>query len=421
MKDLKTIILAAGKGTRFKSDLPKVLHCVAGRPAIDHVLDVAKALGSLRTYVVVGHKANEVRKVIGSRAEVVIQKRLLGTADAVRSCAPHFRQARGTVLVMCGDTPLLDKAVVRRLVQAHHKAKAACTVLSAVLSEPHGYGRIIRDASGSFVAIREEKDASPSEKMVREINTGVYCFDAALLFSSISKIRVNPKKKEFYLTDIIELFLSRHRTVRAVVTEDWTANIGINTRADLALCERICRERILKKLMSCGVTIVDPATTYVEQDVRIGRDTIIYPCSYIHRDVQVGKGCSIGPFARLRPGTRLGAGVAVGNFTEVSRSTLGPGVTMKHFSFLGDARVGAGSNIGCGTVTANYDGKNKNRTVIGPKAFIGSDAVIVAPARIGAGAVLGAGSVLTANRSVPPGGVAVGVPARTIKRVKKNG
>jgi bifunctional UDP-N-acetylglucosamine pyrophosphorylase / glucosamine-1-phosphate N-acetyltransferase len=420
MAKIQAIILAAGKGTRFKSERPKVLHSVAGRPALHYVLDVAESLGSLKTYVVVGHKADLVRRSVGNRAEVVIQKQLLGTADAVRSCASYFRNAGGHVVVMCGDTPLLDKAIVRQLIRTHEKGKAACTVLTAILEDSFGYGRIIRDVRGDFTAIREEKDASSQEREIREINTGVYCFDAKKLFSVIGKIRKNPRKKEFYLTDIIGLFLTRGAKVATFVTEDWTANLGINTRADLALCERIQREKILRRLMAGGVTIVDPATTYVENDVSIGGDTVIYPCSYIHQGVRIGRNCSVGPFARLRPGTILKDGVQIGNFAEVSRSTLHKGVMMKHMSFLGDATVGAGSNIGCGAVTANYDGRNKNRTLIGCKAFIGSDAVMVAPVRIGNKAVLGAGSVLTAGKEIPAGGVALGVPARTIRKVKRS-
>jgi len=419
MSELKTIILAAGKGTRFKSDTPKVLHCVAGRPALLYVLDVAEALGSLKTYVVVGHEAKLVGKAVGERARIVVQKKLLGTADAVRTCKAEFRNARGTVLVMCGDTPLLDQNVVKMLVRAHARAKAACTVLSANLEDPGEYGRIIRDHSGEFVAIREHKDATPEEKKVPEINTGVYCFNAKLLFGSIGRIPVNPKKKEFYLTDIVELFCRKGFKVQAVATDDWTATLGINTRKDLALAEALKREKILLQMMSNGVTIMDPATTYVEEEVSIGRDTIIYPCTYIHGGVRVGKHCSIGPFARLRPGTKLADHVSIGNFAEVSRSTVGAGVNMRHFSFLGDTTVGARSNIGCGSVTANYDGKTKNKTVIGKKAFIGCDAVLVAPVTVGDGAVVGAGSVVTRGRNVPSYSVAVGIPAKVIKRVKK--
>jgi bifunctional UDP-N-acetylglucosamine pyrophosphorylase/glucosamine-1-phosphate N-acetyltransferase len=417
MKSLKTIILAAGKGTRFKSETPKVLHELWGRPVIDYVLDVAQAIGSLKNYVVIGYKAEAVAEAVKTRATSVLQKDQLGTAHAVRCCASQFRGYHGDVLVMCGDTPLLDKMIVRSLVSRHRKSKAACTFLTARISNPHGYGRIIRGAHGKVSAIREEKDASGEEKRIHEINVGVYCFNATLLFGSIGSIRQNAKKKEFYLTDIVELFLARGKKVETVVTDDWTANLGINTRADLALAGAVSREKILKDMMLSGVTIVDPATTYIEPGVRIGTDTVIHPCTYIHHDVRIGKDCSVGPFARLRPGTALADGVTVGNFVELSRSKLASGVTMKHFSFLGDAEVGSGSNIGCGTVTANYDGKNKNKTTIGRRAFIGCNTVLVAPVKVGDGARTGAGSVVARGKDIPAGMLAVGVPARVVKKV----
>jgi bifunctional UDP-N-acetylglucosamine pyrophosphorylase / glucosamine-1-phosphate N-acetyltransferase len=230
--------------------------------------------------------------------------------------------------------------------------------------------------------------------------------------------RVNRKKKEFYLTNIVELFWKKGRKVGVVTTDDWTATLGINTREDLALAEALKREKILRRLMDSGVTIMDPLTTYVEDGASVGRDTVIFPCTYIHAGVRVGKHCSVGPFARLRPGTTLADHVSIGNFAELSRSRLAEGVTMKHFSFLGDAVVGRKANIGCGAVTANYDGKNKNKTLIGPKAFIGCDAVMVARVKVGQGASVGAGSVVTAGKDVPPHGVVVGIPARLIKKLR---
>ncbi|MFH0754066.1 MAG: NTP transferase domain-containing protein [Candidatus Omnitrophota bacterium] len=417
MKELRTIILAAGKGTRFKSETPKVLHLLAGRPVLHYVLDVAEAVGSLRTYVVVGHRADLVGEAVAGRAAVIVQPEQLGTAHAVRCCAAQFKDVDGDVLVMCGDTPLLDRAVIRKLLARHRKGAHVCTVLTAVLGDACGYGRIIRDAQGNFTAIREQKDCSVEESRLREINTGVYCFNVRALFASIQDIKRNEKKKEFYLTDAIELFLARGAKVGAYVTEDGTANLGLNTRADLALAEKIKREKILARLMDQGVTIVDPATTYIEDGVVIGQDSIIYPCTYIHSGVRIGRNCSVGPFARLREGTSLGNDVTLGNFGEVSRSVLADGVTMKHFGFLGDARVGADANIGAGAVTANYDGKNKNKTMIGRKAFIGCDAILVAPVTVGDGAVAGAGSVVT-RKGIPAGMIGVGIPARVIKKVR---
>ncbi|MBF0619082.1 MAG: bifunctional N-acetylglucosamine-1-phosphate uridyltransferase/glucosamine-1-phosphate acetyltransferase [Candidatus Omnitrophica bacterium] len=419
MAQLKTIILAAGKGTRFKSDTPKVLHLLAGKPVLNYVLDVAENLSSLKTYVVVGHQAERVAQLVGARAVIVEQKEQLGTAHAVQMCMRHLKGFRGDVLVMCGDTPLLDKGLLRQLLTRHARTKSVGTVLTANIQDPSGYGRIMRDAKGAFIAIREEKDASADEKKIHEINTGVYCFKADALLKFITRVRRNENKKEFYLTDTIELFLANGLKVETLVTNDWTVNLGLNTRADLALAEAILREKILKRLMADGVTITDPATTYVENGVTIGQDTVIYPCTYIHHGVRIGKNCSVGPFARLRPGTVLGNGVAVGNFAEISRSQLADGVTMKHFSFLGDARVGAEANIGCGTVTANYDGKNKNVTKIGKGAFIGCDTILVAPVEVGDGAMAGAGSVVARGRNIPAGMLAVGMPARVIKKVNK--
>ncbi len=411
--DTRAIILAAGKGTRMKSDLSKVLHPVCGRPVIDYVLDVTR---SLKTYIVVGHGAEQVKKAVGAGYEYVLQDRLLGTGDAVKRVEPFLKSFSGTVLVLCGDTPLLEKPIVSKLMSAHKRTKAAVTVLTAVIGDPASYGRILRDAPGNFVAIREYKDASEGERAINEINVGMYCFDAKKLFAALKQVKMNPLKKEFYLTDVVELLLAKGERVGTVVSEDETLAFGVNTREDLAQAEGIIRKRILKQLMEDGVSIIDPATTYVEAGVTIGQDTVIYPCTFIHGNVKIGKNCSIGPFARIRPGTRIGNNSAVGNFAEVSRTTLGNNVMMKHFSFLGDAKVGNDVNIGAGTVTANYDGKDKNTTVISDGAFIGSDSILVAPVSIGRKAMVGAGAVVTKGTQVPAGNIAVGVPARIIKK-----
>ncbi|OGX06526.1 MAG: hypothetical protein A2Z88_04555 [Omnitrophica WOR_2 bacterium GWA2_47_8] len=418
MKDLKTIILAAGKGTRMRSGLPKVLHPICGQAMIQYVLDLSRRVGSLKTYAVLGHKYQEVKAYLGKNAEIVLQKKLLGTADAVKYTERYLKNHKGHVLILCGDTPLLREETVKRLLRKHRASNAACTLLTAVVHEPFGYGRIIKGEHGEVLAVREEKDASDFERNIAEINVGVYCFKAPELFKALKLVKANPKKKEFYLTDIIEIFREQNLEVVAVEAEDAREGLGVNSREDLAFAESVHRGRILKRLMDAGVTIVAPQTTYIDSDVKIGQDTVIKPFTVIEQNVRIGKNCSIGPFARIRPGTRIADAVEIGNFTEVSRSRLDKRTVMKHFSFLGDARVGSSVNIGAGTVTANYDGQNKNVTQISSNAFIGSDSILVAPVRIGKGATTAAGAVVVKNTRVPDGGLVMGIPARIIKRKK---
>lgn len=402
----------------MKSGIPKVLHPVCGKPIIQYVLDIVKGLGSLKTYVVLGHKSKTVTDALTDDVVAVEQPKLLGTADAVRRAENYFRSYRGDVLILCGDTPLLDKATVKQVVQKHKKLKAVCTFLTAVVHNPKGYGRIIRDESGAAVAIREDKDTAGYERDIAEINVGVYCCQSTELFKALREIKINKKKKEFYLTDIIELFCEKGLKIATVETEDPLEGLGINTREDLAAAEGILRRKILKDFMLQGVTIVDPGTTYIDANAKIGVDTVIQPFTFIERDVCVGSHCRIGPFARLRSGTKIDDKVEIGNFTEISRTKIGRNTFMKHFSYLGDSFVGADVNIGAGVVTANFDGHQKNITKISDGAFIGSDAVLVAPVKVGKKAVVGAGSVVTRGKSVPDGSVVVGVPARIISKGK---
>ncbi len=416
-RSVKVIILAAGKGVRMKSDLPKVLHPICGKPLIQYVVDIARAIGSLKIVVVLGHQGNEVRQILSKGVSIVRQKQLLGTADAVRTVLAQEKFSKNhDILILCGDTPLLKVETIRRLLAIHHSTKPACSVLTAHLSQPQGYGRIIRDSQGNILAIREERDASPEEKGVREINTGVYCFESQVLRSEVKKIRLNPTKKEFYLTDIVGNLVAQGLRVSTFSTQDPQEGLGINTREELSCVESIMRQRILSRHMHEGVGILDPLTTYIADQVEIGQDTLIKPFTVIESDVRIGRRCVIGPFAHLRPGVRIGNETEIGNFAEVSRSSLGAGVRMKHFSFLGDATVEDHVNIGAGVVTANYDGKSKNKTRIKEGAFVGSDSILVAPLTIGKKAVIGAGSVVPKGKDVPDGKMAVGVPARILSR-----
>ncbi|MBI5416324.1 MAG: NTP transferase domain-containing protein, partial [Candidatus Omnitrophica bacterium] len=296
----------------MRSELPKVLHEVCGKPVVEYVVDVAQSVGSLKTYVVVGYKGKLVKARLGFGVVTVDQPRLAGTADAVRRVERHLKSYRGDVLILCGDTPLLNKTVVKDLVRKHKQTGAACTFLTAVVPDPRGYGRVIRDDRGVAVAIREEKDASENERGIAEINVGVYCVRSRELWKALRGVRLNPEKKEFYLTDIIDLFHQDGSRVETVSTEDPVEGLGVNTKEDLAVAERVIREKILNNFMRDGVTIVDPATTYIDADVKIGKDTRIRPFTVIEKDVRIGDRCVIGPFARLRPGTRIGNEVEVG-------------------------------------------------------------------------------------------------------------
>ncbi|MCK5178382.1 MAG: bifunctional UDP-N-acetylglucosamine diphosphorylase/glucosamine-1-phosphate N-acetyltransferase GlmU, partial [Candidatus Omnitrophica bacterium] len=305
---------------------------------------------------------------------------------------------------------------VKRIVQKHKKSKTVCTFLTAVVHDPKGYGRIIRGNGGGVVAIREDKDAVGFERDIAEINVGVYCCESKELFNALKEIKMNKKKKEFYLTDIIEFFFEKGLKVATVETEDPFEGLGINTREDLAMAETILRQKILKDFMLQGVTIVDPSMTYIDVNAKIGYDTVIYPFTFIEADVRIGSNCQIGPFARIRSGTRIEKKVEIGNFTEVSRAKVGSGTFMKHFSFVGDSSIGENVNIGAGMVTANFDGQQKHPTKIADGAFIGSGAILVAPAKIGKKAVIGAGSVVPKGKTIPDGSVAVGVPAKIISK-----
>lgn len=419
MKDLQAIILAAGKGTRMKSKTPKVLHTICGRPLIQYVLDIIRSVGSLKTCVVLGHQNGKVREyLIEEKIQSVIQEKLRGTADAIKCAAKYFRGYNGDVLILSGDAPLLRKSTVKALIRKHKSTGADCTFLTAVVQDNHGYGRIIRGDNGRVFAIREENDATEYEKNIVEINVGTYCFKAAALFKNLDDIKINKKKREFYLTDIVEIFNEEGLKIETVEIEDAKEGLGVNSRIDLAISESVIRRRIVDDLMLKGITIVDPSTTFIYSDVKIDSDTIIHPFTVIEKNVHIGKACSIGPFAHLRPGTKIGSNVTVGNFAEVSRSSVGDRSLVKHFGFLGDAHVGKDVNIGAGVVTANYDGKQKNKTRIANKAFIGSDSVLVAPVQVGKSAITGAGCVVTKGSIVPERGVIVGVPGK-IKRKKK--
>ena len=416
MKNLVAVILAAGRGTRMKSSIPKVMHDILGKPMISYVIDLVNGLGADEIFVVAGYKKDLLKDALKG-VKVVVQKELLGSGDAVNAAGKALKGYSGDILVVCGDTPILERDVMRELVKKHERSSASATILTAELKNPSGYGRIARNANGAIERIIEDVEASIFEKVITEINVGAYCFKAKDLFGSLEEIKSDNKKKEYFLTDVIGVLHKKGKKVEFVsAPEDTRTIIGINSRRDLAEAVRILKDAVLESLMENGVTIVDPSTTVIEPGVEIGADSVIYPNTVIETGVKMGKSCKIGPFARIRGGVELADCVEVGNFVELVRTKVGQGTKIKHHTYLGDATLGKDVNIGAGTITANYDGKNKNKTVIEDKVFVGVGSILIAPLRIGEKAVVGAGCVIPKNRHVAPGSTVVGVPARVLKK-----
>lgn len=413
--NLAVVILAAGKSTRMKSETPKALHRICGRPMLGYVLDLAKSLKPQKVICVLGYKQEQVRALIPAAAEIVIQKSLRGTGDAVKCAYPKLKSFKGTVLVLYADNPLLKKETIKGLLKRHGENNADATLLTAEVEKPAGYGRILRDEYFSICQIREDKDADEFEQAIKEINTGIICFKSRKLFAALGKIKPNNRKNEYYLTDSIALIYKNKGLVDNLKISDVNEALGINSRMDLAHANKVKQAEINQALMKSGITIVDPASTFINFGSKIGRDSVIYPFTAIENDVKIGKQCSIGPFAHLRQGAVIGNNCLVGNFLEVVRSQIGAKTLIKHFSYIGDSKIGKSVNIGAGSVTANFDGKNKARTIIKDRAFIGSDTVLVAPVSVGRAAKTGAGSVILKNTRIADNAVVAGVPARRIK------
>ena len=430
MNQLGVILLAAGQGTRMKSAVPKVLHSLGGKALFLHVLENARRLDPAIIAIVVGHAARSVQDA-GPAKDInwAIQEEQLGTGHAVLCAQDKFHEFAGDILILSGDVPLIQEQTLRTMIEHQRSSRADLSFLTAQLDNPNGYGRILRDAEGAVTGIIEEKDATDEQRQISEINTGIYVVSSPFLFDALAAVKNHNQQKEYYLTDIVAIALRQKKKVEAVQINDVRETLGINSREDLAKMEKSLRDKINQKWMLAGVTLQDPDTTYIEETVTIGQDTIIGPNTHLKGKTVIGERCHIdgtafltdmeigddvllkfsvvmtgsridggaivGPFAHLRPGTHLGRNVHIGNFVEAKAAHVGEGTKANHLTYLGDVTIGRDTNIGAGTITCNYDGFGKYRTVIGEGAFIGSNTALVAPVSVGEGAIVGAGSVIT--------------------------
>ncbi|MFN2340003.1 MAG: bifunctional UDP-N-acetylglucosamine diphosphorylase/glucosamine-1-phosphate N-acetyltransferase GlmU [Halanaerobium sp.] len=456
MTDLLSIILAAGKGTRMKSEKIKVLHPVAGKAIIKHVLNTLDGLNS-KIVNVIGHQKEEVQSELEDLDKwdlnYVVQAEQLGTGHAVQQAESYIEKHEGAVLILYGDTPLLRKETIADFVKEHQQNNSDLTVMTALFDDPEGYGRIVKDEAGNLTAIVEEKDADLETKKINEINSGVNCIDSELLRDFLKNMDNNNSQAEYYLTDIIEFAVSRNKKINTYTVQDSDEIIGINTRKQQAKAEKVLRDRIIDQHLDNGVTIIDPDTTYIDYEVEIEQDVTIYPFNYLEgktkvakntvinpncklkdavigenveilantiiKESQVGAGTNVGPFAYLRPGSMVEDNCKIGDFVELKKTKVKSGAKVPHLCYAGDAEIGERTNIGAGTIFANYDGKNKFKTKVGKDVFIGSDSILVAPLKIGNGAKTAAGSVVT--KDVNAGDTVMGVPARIYKSEKQEG
>jgi bifunctional UDP-N-acetylglucosamine pyrophosphorylase / glucosamine-1-phosphate N-acetyltransferase len=438
-ESLTVVVLAAGEGKRFRSALPKPLHPVAGRPLLWHVLAAAAPLKADRTVVVVGNGADQVTAAVEGfdlgPVAFAVQAAQRGTGDALAAAVPQL-EGDGDILVLFGDTPLVSAELLEGLVDAHRSARAYATLLTCVMTDPAGLGRVLRDPDGAVTRVVEERDATPTQRAIREVSAGMYVFRRPVL-NGLSKLRPDNDQGEYYLPDLVpQVLAGGGRLVTAAGPEEEV--MGVNDRIELAAAEAVLRRRLLERLMLGGVTVTDPATTFVDADVEVGQDTVLAPLTFLEAGTRVGARCrlgpnvrlvgctvgddatvtqavavssaigprvAVGPFASLRPGTELAEGAKAGTFVEVKNSVVGPGSKVPHLSYVGDADIGAGANVGAGTVFVNYDGARKHRTTVGDGAFIGSDTMLVAPVTVGNGAQTAAGSTIT--KDVPPDALAI--------------
>lgn len=439
MTKIYAVVLAAGQGTRMKSKLYKVLHPVCGKPMVEHVVDHIRDLDVTKIVSIVGHGAEKVKEQLGDKSEYVLQEEQLGTAHAVQQAETLLGDLEGTTIVICGDTPLIRPETMKALLEHHQQQAAKATILTAVAENPTGYGRILRNEEGHVEQIVEQKDATVEQQKVTEINTGTYCFDNKALFETLKLVKNDNAQGEYYLPDVIEILKQQGEIVSAYISDDFSENLGVNDRVALSQAEEIMRARINEAHMRNGVTIINPANTYIGADVTIGSDTVVCPGTLLEGQTVIGEDCyigpnshivdsqighrtkidasvveesmigedvTVGPYAHIRPASNVLNRAKVGNFVELKKTTLGEGSKASHLTYLGDAEIGADVNIGCGTITVNYNGVNKFKTTIGDRSFIGCNANLVAPVTIHSDTYVAAGTTVT--KEVPPFALAIG-------------
>ncbi|MGN1298610.1 MAG: bifunctional N-acetylglucosamine-1-phosphate uridyltransferase/glucosamine-1-phosphate acetyltransferase [Candidatus Scatovivens sp.] len=392
-----TVIMAAGKGTRMKSEKSKLVQKIYDKELVKRVAEVAKKIGSDQIIAVVGHLREQVKEVLGDTVDYAYQEELLGTGHAVMQAENYLKGKEGKVLILYGDVPIIRPETLKNLIKKSIENKEYATLLTAIYDNPTGYGRIIRDVGGNIKGIVEEKDADEMQKEIKEINSGIYVFDIKELLLALKKIKPNNAQGEYYLTDVIKIMNDKGLKTGAVIVEDNTEILGVNDRTQLELLTRVLRMRINSEHMKNGVTIEDANSTYIYDDVEIGRDTVIHPNTTIKGNVKIGSNCEIGPNSYIREGCEISKKVKIGSFVEIKKTKVGEGSKIPHLSYIGDCEIGKNTNIGCGTITCNYDGKEKHKTKIGNNCFIGSNVNLVAPVKIEDNSVVAAGSTITEN------------------------
>lgn len=407
------LVLAAGKGTRMKSDKSKLVHKIYGKELVKRVVETAKKSNVDDVITVVGYKREQVQIVLGDSVKYAYQEEMLGTGHAVLQAEEYLKNKQGKVVVLNGDVPILRPETIKELIQKSIDNKEYATILTAIYNNPTGYGRIIRDVGGNIKEIVEEKDATEEQKKIQEINAGIYCFDIQELLNALKKIEPNNSQKEYYLTDVVKIMNDKGLKTGAVIVKDNTEILGVNDKMQLELLTKVLKLRINQYHMRNGVTIEDIDNTYIYDDVQIGTDTVIHPNTTIKNDVIIGKDCELGPNSYIREGCRLANKVKVGSFVELKKAIVGEGTKIPHLSYMGDCEIGAKTNIGCGTITCNYDGFNKSKTIIGDNSFIGSNVNLVAPVTLGKNTFVAAGSTIT--NDVPDDSLAIARKRQTNK------